>query len=354
MTELTIGGPFQRIVKVNFVRRDNKVIVLPTGQWLEDLKIYPYATLGGSHMKASFDVVGNYKESFIEKYGIEHFNRYFKDLNVAVILECCNDEPAYDNEVLGLIFDRVVDQYYDEINSNWIQRHMRERTTEMLEILTREGDKILDLGCGPDSEVLGIKKRVEITELDVSQAALKKSKEIHQLDGNKIEWVLMKGDKKVPGNYDIIFSSYGYLNVEDPRNIAEFLDTNLREGGYFIGSFMNRYGLLDLLLSLLQNRRNYVRERVTGRLTVNDSRYNSLSYPRKPTCFNRLKGMKSRYMGGVCTIIPPYNYKRLVNLGSKIGFLPFLDKLVGRMPLLWAGSDYVLFAYQKVGPVRFA
>ncbi|MGC8562397.1 MAG: class I SAM-dependent methyltransferase [Thermoplasmata archaeon] len=335
------------------MKKEQKTIILPTGNWIKELEIYPYATMDGAKVKASFEAVDNYKELFINKYGIEHFNRFFKDVNSVAVLEPRGGEPGYDSKMLGLIFDLVVDQYYDEINSNWIQRYMRERTAEILERYAKDGDNILDLGCGPNSEVLGIRKRVKTTEVDVSKAALKMSKEMHGGNKNGIEWVLMEGDGKVSGNFDIIFSSYGYLNLENPNNVADLLDKNLKKGGYFIGSFMNRYGLLDLLLSLLQNRRSYIRERIGGRLTVNYSRYNSLSFPRTPTFFERLGGVKKMYLRGVCIIIPPYNYKRLVNFGNNIGFLSFLDRIIGRIPLLWSGSDYIVFVYQKTGPVRF-
>lgn len=351
--ELVISGPFQRVVKVNFVVKDKKTVVMPTGRWINDLEIYPYATIDGVKVKGSFEPADDYKELFKNKYGSEHFIRYFRDVERVVVLEPFNGDPSYNNEVLGLIFDHVVEQYFEEINSNWIQKYMRKRTVEILQKYAKDGDKILDLGCGPASEVLEIGKHVVVTEVDVSKDALRKSQEVHNGIRNTTEWVLIGENCEISGNFDIIFSSYGYLNLENINRVADLLDKNLKDGGYFIGTFMNRYGFLDILLSLVQNRRNYIRERLGGRLTVNDSRYNSLSFPMTPTIFEKLNGMKKKHLRGVCAIIPPYNYGRLVNFGNKIRFLPFLDRILGETPVLWAGSDYILFVYQKVGQVRF-
>lgn len=350
--DLVILGPFQRVLKVNFVVKDQKTVLIPTGKWIKDLEIYPYCSLDGVKMKVSFEAADNYIDLFKSKYGSEHFNRFFKDASRVVVLEPFEDDPSYDRRILGLIFDQVVEQYYEEINSNWIQRYMRERTSEILEKYAKDGDKILDLGCGPASEVLEIGKRVVATEADVSEAALKKSREMHKGNNDNTEWVLIRGNREISGNFDIIFSSYGYLNLEDPNRVADLLDKNLKEGGYFIGTFMNRYGFLDLLLSLIQKRKKYIRERLSGRLTVNDSRYNILSFPRSPTIFERFSGMKKRQLRGVCAVIPPYNYERFVNFGNKVRFWPSIDRIIGRIPILWAGSDYILFVYQKVGRVR--
>jgi hypothetical protein len=62
--------------------------------------------------------------------------------------------------------------------------------------------------------------------------------------------------------------------------------------------------------------------------------------------------MKKRQLRGVCAVIPPYNYEHFVNFGNKVRFWPSIDRIIGRIPILWAGSDYILFVYQKVGLVR--
>ena len=350
---LTIGGPYQRELELNYVTKDEKIIVIPTGEWIEELKIFPYARVNSVNLRASLVGIDDYVGLFVDKYGQEHFHRYFSGCAEVVLFEPVQGEPKYDSDILGAVFDSITDKYFEELNSNWVQKYMREQTVRVLERYARDGSTILDLGCGPDSEVLRIHKKIYTTEVDVSEAALKKSREIHEKDGKDIRWILQRNNSEFLGNYDIVFSSYGYLNIETLPSVAHLLDTNLKVGGLFIGSFMNRYGLFDLLLSLFQGRGKYIGERISGRLTVNDSRYNTISFPRAPGYFDELKGMKHRYRRGVCTILPSYNYKRLIVLAERSGFMGLLDELIGSFPLIWAISDYVIFVYEKTGPVKF-
>ena len=351
--KITIAGPYQRDLKLNYVTKNEKIIVIPTGGWIEELRLFPYARMNSTTLKASFDGVKDYAKLFVDKYGQEHFDRYFNGCNETVLFEQVEDEPKYDSQILGAVFDRTIDRYLAETNSNWVQKYMREQTARVLDRYARDDNSILDLGCGPDSETLRIQRRVDVTEIDVSEIALKRSREIHEKDGNNIRWILQRNNSEFHGVYDIVFSSYGYLNIESLPTIARILDDDLKVGGFFIGSFMNRYGMLDLLLSLFQNRGKYIRERVAGWLTVNDSRYNTISFPRTPDFFDKLKGMRNQYRRGVCSILPPYTYKRLIELAERLRFVRFLDELVGDFPLIWAVSDYVIFVYKKTGPVTF-
>ena len=126
--DLVILGPFQRTLKVNFVVKGQKTVLIPTGRWIMDLEIYPYASLNGVKMKGSFEAADNYKDLFKSKYGSEHFNRFFKDASRVVVLEPFDNDPGYDRRILGLIFDQVVEQYYEEINSNWIMQFTQNMT----------------------------------------------------------------------------------------------------------------------------------------------------------------------------------------------------------------------------------
>ncbi len=353
-TWLTIGGPFERKVEVNFVQKDGKMIVIPTGSWADDLRVYPFARVNTKTMKATFDSADSYIEIFKEKYGENHFSRYFSRSEDVIVLEPCDREPGYSYETLGSLFDRITAQYSKEILSNWVQRYMREQSFGVLDRFVQDGNAILDLGCGPSSEVIKLDKRLEITEVDVSKVALDISREAHTPGMANIKWILLRKDNDILGEYDIIFSSYGYLNIESPANVIRLLNNNLKLGGYFIGSFMNRYGLLDLLVSLLQRRWNYVKERTRGHLPAGSSRFNALSFPRSPNYLASLEGLKIEERRGICFVIPPYNYSRLVDAFERIGFtelLKSLDSHLGSFPILWSGSDYILFVCRKTGKI---
>lgn len=350
---LTIGGPFQRELRLNFVESEGKIIVIPTGEWVDELKIYPFAKVGSTYLRAYFENIGNYANLFTDKYGKEHFDRYFKGVESIVVFQPTDGEPEYNLDILGKIFDRVVDDYIVEIQSNWVQRYMREQTTRLLNEYATDGCSIIDLGCGPNSEVFSLGKRVRLTEVDASEVSLRRSKEMHPKAEADVKWILAEGNENFSETYDIVFSSYGFLNLEDPKKIVNILNYNLKNGGYFIGSFLNKYGLLDLFLNFVQGRGGYVRERISGKLTANYSRYNSLSFPREPGFFDTLDGMERVSRAGVCSIIPPYNYKKLISMASKLDFIKRIDSAVGHLPILWSCSDYIIFAYRKTGAVNF-
>jgi SAM-dependent methyltransferase len=346
---IRISGPFQREVRVNFIRDGLKTIIIPTGRWIKELEIFPYVILDSTHMKASFERTERYRDAFVDKYGKEHFERYFLGYDKVAVLEPSSEETADDLEVLGTVFDIDVDQYLATVDSNWVQRYMREMTLKVLNSFVEDGNKILDLGCGPKSEVLEIAKKVRVTEADISNSTLKKSISIHQDNLESVDWLLLRDAQDIHGLYDVVFSSYGYLNIAKPSKLVGILNDNLKLGGYFIGSYMNRYGLLDILLSLFKGRIEYIRERMGGTLTVNHSRFNTLSYPRKPSFLGKLNGLDNLYKKGVCNIIPPYNYHRLTDPITKTSSLRRIDELVGTLPLLYAGADYIIFVFQKNG-----
>ncbi|MEM3313140.1 MAG: class I SAM-dependent methyltransferase [Thermoplasmatales archaeon] len=342
--ELEIGGPFMRVIETNFVKDGESIVIIPTGNWLHELAIYPYVRLGETVMKATVSTDTRYIEMFKEKYGLEHFSRYFSKARESIVLTPCGSEPGYNYDHLGKIFDIANENYISAVKENWVQLYMRRETLRLLKRYANKGDRILDLGCGPMSEVLSLGDDFLITEVDVSERALSEARKTGR---SNVNYILFRGPESISGIYDIVFSSYGFLNTEGKENVISILEKNLRPGGIFIGSFLNKFGAMDILLNFVLGRFDYCRQRISGFLPVNFSRYNLLSYPRSPSYLLDSPLLTKEERRGICLISPPYNFTRLVKILGKLRIIENLDRVLSGLPLVWAISDYILFAYRK-------
>ncbi|MEM4089585.1 MAG: class I SAM-dependent methyltransferase [Thermoplasmatales archaeon] len=341
---MEIAGPFRRTVEINFVKDGDSFIIIPTGSWAREISIYPYVRLDGAVLKASFDTLEKYGEMFRKKYGPEHFNRYFSKTNISIVLTPWKDQPGYTYEDLGKIFDIANENYISNVSANWVQLYMRDESLKLLRRYVKNGDRILDLGCGPMSEALSLGSDISVTEVDVSETALRESKKFRT---KNVDHILFNGPESISDVYDVIFSSYGFLNVEKKENVMAIIERNLKSGGVFVGSFLNKFGAMDIFLNAVLGRLTYCRQRVAGILPVNFSRYNILSYPREPNYLLDTGLVLKEERRGVCLITPPYNFTGLVNAFGDGLIVRRLDSFLCGLPLAWFFSDYVLFAYRK-------
>ncbi len=345
---VTTGGPFGRKVLVNFIKVGNSFIIIPTGSWIRDIEIFPYLQVNGEIFKVHFEEIGKYKESFISKYGDHHYNTYFSQCENAIVMEQYDGKVSYGYETIGRYFDSISGDYIEEVSSNKTQKMMRNRVMKILLKYVKDGDSVLDLGSGPDSEILHTGKKISVTEVDLSEKALELSKSFERKGQMAIKYVLMRNIDDIKGEYNVIFSTFGFLNLETTDNVKKIIDEHLKENGYFIGSYMNKFGITDLVIALILGRGDYIREKVSGYLSPNYSRYGLISYPRGPDFLARI-GIKTILMKkGIGSVLPPYNYKRLNNFIEK--FIPVyrIDEILSSFPMMWAYSDFVIFIGKKV------
>lgn len=323
-----------------------KIIVIPTGEWLREVEIYPFINFEGRTYSVNFITVKEIENEFIRKYGENHFNRYFMNSSTAIMLENLAEPPEVNYDTIGKIFDMVAPKYSHKVGTNWVQHLMRERSAALLREYIRPGDRILDLGSGPDSEIFKVKGMRSVTEVDVSKSSLRIAEDYHGRDS--VNYLLLRDLEEISGEYEIIFSTFGYLNIEKKENLERIVERNLKEGGILVGAFLNKFGLMDTALNTMLLRWSYVKEKMRGKLSVNYSRYGMISYPRSPSFVNEIKGLRPEYVSGICLILPPYYFSRLVKFSEKIAIIGKIENLMLRFPFLWRGADYILFVSRKV------
>ncbi len=341
------GGLFRRKIILDFINVKNGFVVIPTGIWIEDIRILPIVSINGKIYEAEFTNLSSFREVFIRKYGMEHYLKYFSTAEEAVLFKPYSGNRYYSYEVIGRYFDYISQQYIKGIQENKVQTLLRQTVVEMLSKMITDGNTVLDLGSGPNSEILQIDKNISVTEVDVSEKMIEISKRMNVNTKIDVKYLLMRSINDIKGKYDIIFSTFGFLNLEPIENIGKIINAHLKENGYFIGAYMNEFCLTDILLSLLTGRFRYIRERISGKMTANYSRYGIVSFPRGPN-FLREIGLNSIILkNGMCTIIPPYNYIRLNRWLEKFPSIYRLDRALSQLPLVREYSDFIMFIGKK-------
>ncbi len=345
--QVVTGDLFRRKIILDFVNVKNGFVVIPTGIWIEDIRILPIVSINGKIYKAEFTDLSLFKEAFVRKYGMEHYLKYFSGAREAVLLKPYSGDGDYSYETIGRYFDYISQQYIKRIQENKVQILLRQAVVEMLSKMIMDGNTVLDLGSGPNSEILHIDKNISVTEVDVSEKMIEISKKMNINTKMDVKYLLMRSINDIKGQYDIIFSTFGFLNLESIENIRKITNSHLKEGGYFIGTYMNEVCFMDVLLSLLTGRFRHIRERISGKMTANYSRYGIVSFPRGPN-FLREIGLDSIILkNGMCTIIPPYNYTRLNRWLEKFPSIYRLDRAFSQLPLVREYSDFIMFIGKK-------
>jgi ubiquinone/menaquinone biosynthesis C-methylase UbiE len=345
--QVITGGLFGRKITLNFVTVNDGFAVIPTGKWIEDIKIFPVVSINGKIYEAEFKDLYLFKEVFIRKYGMEHYLKYFSGAEEAVLFKPYSGDGDYSYDAIGRYFDHISQHYIKGIQENKVQTLMRQTVIELLSKTISDGNTVLDLGSGPNSEILQIDKNISVTEVDVSNKMIEISKKNNVNPKMNVKYLLMRSIDDIEGQYDIIFSTFGFLNIESIKNIRKIINEHLKKGGYFIGTYMNKFCLTDVLLSLLMGKFEYIRERISGKLSANFSRYGILSFPRGPG-FLREIGLDSIILkNGMCIILPPYNYIRLNRWIEKFPLIYQLDRILSQLPLVSEYSDFIMFIGKK-------
>lgn len=305
---VTTPEPFLRKITLNFVYLKGKAVVIPEGKWMDETgEKRLVLDRSGKVLRMVPLPVSEVSESFVVKYGADHFKKYFGAAETAYALEYSDES----NDISGMVenyFDRVSASYQEDVLSDPVQAYMREITADALEAQSPDGSRVLDLGCGIMLESSPLWKRVKLEGADISGEMLKKASERFP-SGSGV--VLRKTDMMLNGEfgkYDIIFTSYGFLELVPAGIIRAFLKDHLERNGKFIGVFWNRLGIADLVLSALTGKFTYIRDKISGRIPPGGSRFPFCVEIRRIRDILPRDGFDIIARSGICFSMPPYNY----------------------------------------------
>lgn len=318
VTEIYIPWPFDRKHKVRIYSDDSPYIIV-SGRLLEILSLFPYVSIEG-------------KSYFLQRADIdERVNNQSIRMD---LIEC--GEWRFDvDEIIGKVFDQENLEYEIKVGKNPVQSYMRHRTKELLNEYAGHFRKILDLGSGPNPETITLSEKSELYCYDVSNVArdkiIEKNKNIKLVDKN----YLLNTDEE----FDLIFSSYGFLEIADMSMLSRLIERNLKSGGLFIGCYLNRFGLLDIILNFLLMRKEYLKEKFKGNISGNFSRYTLAVNLRKREEFERM-GLNIVHIESVSSLIPPYYFTGLIDK-LNIDKLTVLDSRISKFPLFRNFGDFI-------------
>ena len=344
---ITTPYPFLRTVIVNFVSEKPKLYIIATGEWRKDLETIPMVKIDGVNFVAERIEEEFVIDLFRKKYGQAHIEKYFDGSLAAYALT--HGTIKYDpDEVISGAFDESSEMYEETIHEDFTQLHMRAISSETLRRYYFDGAEILDIGAGVMFETRQFISTSRISALESSpyfrELILKQfnDEELKKVDVYSSFNELTVSDQK----FDIIFSTFGYLELNNLERTLENVKDLLKFQGFFIGGFWNSKGLIDNLFSLIQGNKDYTSCKMKGLVPVGHSRYNLAAITHSIGEFEHVAGIKLQEASGICTIIPPYNY-RLSQKLSRIKAFRKLDRFLGRFRFLANYSDFIVVVLKK-------
>ncbi len=348
---LTITLPCNQGRKVNalFVEKDGQIAVIPNGEWKEAVIAANSAIVNGLRYTVTPVEVGSVIQEFIEKYGEERIIRYFHGSSNALLLKIANKADHYDGvDLTSRYFDLIAGKYESEVNSNPVQVYMRSITGEALRKHAKKGFRVLDIGCGTMMESRQLVGDCFVTGMDASALMLDKARgSIDPLNIDRVEFLKVGAELKQDiGKFDVIFSSFGYLESSNLEQFLTYAESHLSDEGKIIFTLWNRIGLMDILLSIATLKLGYLRRKLVSRRDIPGTRYPLPVHPRLPRNTSG-KTLRLEEVSGICVIFPPYNYTRLGNSLLNHRALVRLDRILSRLPLFRYLGDFSLLVMAR-------
>lgn len=138
------------------------------------------------------------------------------------------------------LFDRIAERY-DEVWTNSPEgRAQRDQVWREVDGLFREGERILDIGCGTGEDAAHFAARgVDVYGIDASPAMIDVAR---RRGGFRAEVCGAEEIARIGGTFDGAISNFGALNcVEDLGAVAESLAGMVRPGGRVAICLMGRF-----------------------------------------------------------------------------------------------------------------
>ncbi len=261
---------------------------------------------------------------------------------------------------LEAAFDGVAPDYDRHIFGNPVNIWLRNRSLAMMKRTFKEGDTILEVGCGTGTETLALAARgINVLATDISSKmldVLKRHAEdqglsdkiipIHSRPTALLEKVREAGYSHVDGAY----STYGAVNT-DPAlgTFFDSLHSLVAPGGDLVLGVWNRYCAYEILGYLLKANPGMASARFRNPVPVGRSRFCVASNAFAVGEISKLTEGKFalREVSGVGILLPPSNLIKYLPPPRVFAFLKRADvALQDRFPWKILG-DHFLAVYRR-------
>lgn len=259
-------------------------------------------------------------------------------------------------------FDGVAGTYDRSNRENALLSAMRERTRAALETSVPTGSRILDLGCGPGTDVVYFARRgYHVTAIDWSTAMVEEARRQLRACGADadacvqhlgIDQLSAVHERGVP-LFDGVYSSFGALNcATDVRAAAWAMNTLLRPDGVVVASVIGRYCPWEIALysakgdwrrAFLRWRRDAVPVPLEGRTVW--TRYYS---PRSFVASFRRSGFVTTSVRALGLLTPPPYMQAFAGRHPRaIGRLRKIEEVIASWPVARHCGDHFLVVMRK-------
>ena len=235
-------------------------------------------------------------------------------------------------------FDLIAADYDKLWTRSLSGRAQRAAVWRRIRPLFREGDRVLDLGCGTGEDAL------HLTERGISIQAIDSSLQMVQIArsrGVKVTHLPLENLDQLTGVYEGAISNFGALNcVECLEPVSESLARLIRPGGYVALCTMGRFCGWETAWYALQGKLTKASRRWSGR-SFSKSLGTWVHYPSR---MQLRRGFEPHFelvgWHGIGVAVPPSFVQGVPAVIGK--FLAVVDDYVAHWPGLRALSDHRL------------
>ena len=149
-------------------------------------------------------------------------------------------------------FDQLATSYDDTWTNTRIGRAQRNAVWRELDRFVREGDRVLDLGCGTGEDALHLLELGARVDAIDSSSGMVEAARRRGVDARRLG---IENIAELTGRYELALSNFGALNcVEDLASLREPLAKLVRPGGRLAICVMNRFCVWETLYYLINGK----------------------------------------------------------------------------------------------------
>jgi SAM-dependent methyltransferase len=311
------------------------------------------------------EIAGRARAGVREKYGNEVYDEHFGPRSKVLFLRPGGDVvPRSPDQLLRQEFDAVAATYTEAVQSDPIERSLKETTRDRLLRLFPSRERLLEIGAGTGFETLPLLAGghpIDVVDISPrmleSLAARAASAELGArltCRNGRLGRLQEPLGQVRAGEFDGAYSTFGAFNLEDDLGGArDELARVLRPGARLAFTSLNRPGALPVLWELMLGNGAGALGRAQRRIPAGTIRSPLTIYPRNPSWWDEaLRPYFRRVKAApVSVLAPPFRSPRLVRwLGSSGGRrVRRWDAWLSRTSALTPFGEWSFLVYERVG-----
>lgn len=289
---------------------------------------------------------------FESRFGAGRLEQWFGGHAVGFRLVCVPAVKLSAPASVEAFFDAAAAEYDRLVMQNPLDAWLREESVAFLEDTFRDGQRVLELGCGTGLETIPLAEAgVEVVAIDVSSGMLRRLEEkarsrglssrihVRKMPASGLEPVLAEYGG---GSFDGAFSDFGALNLDAGwSKVPGFLSDLVRPDGALVLGIWNRVCLMEMVLYALALRPSRALSRLRSPVPPGLSRFAVPVTAHAPGPFLATfePAFRLELLAALPVLVPPYDF---------LPHMPAPDRI---LPLIESADRRVrgLFPFNRLG-----